>query len=137
MTPGPSDDARRSGWSIFRRAVSRVLRKRCPQCGTGELFAGRSKLRERCADCGLVYRREPGAMTGSMYLSAAITEVFAAGVIALVYLGTDWGAALSIAVGLPIVLAFCFWFLPVSKALWTAVEYATDAANREPWTRPR
>ena len=76
-------------------------------------------------------------MTGSMYLSAAVTQVFAAGVIALLYLATDWGAVLSIAVGLPIVLAFCYAFLPASRALWTAIEYATDVANREPWVRPR
>lgn len=126
-----------SGWLLFRRALGRVLRRRCPQCGAGELFESRSKLRDACASCGLVYRREQGAMTGAMYLSAAVTELFAALVIALVFLATDWSAARSIAVGLPVVLAFCWWFLPRSRALWTAVEYATDASNREPWTRPR
>lgn len=125
------------GGAALRAGTLRALRGRCPQCGSGALFARRFRLRESCSDCGLLYRREQGAMTGSMYLSAAVTQIFAAGLIALIYLGTDWGAALSIAVGLPVVLLFCYAFLPVSRALWTAIEYATDVGNREPWVRPR
>ena len=122
-----------SGWLTFRRALAKALRRRCPRCGEGALFATRFRLRDACDSCGLRYRREQGAMTGSMYLSAAVTEVFAAAVIAVTYLATDWGALTSIAVGLPLVLAFCYAFLPLSHAIWTAVEYATDVANREPW----
>jgi hypothetical protein len=76
-------------------------------------------------------------MTGSMYLSAAVTELFAALLVGGIWIATDWGAALSIAVGLPLVLAFTYAFLPVSRALWVAVEYATDVSNREPWVEPR
>ena len=75
-------------------------------------------------------------MTGSMYLSAVVTEVFAALVIAALWLGTDWSTAVSLCVGVPLVGAFAFWFLPRSRALWCAVEYATDVGNDEPWTRP-
>lgn len=96
-----------------------------------------ARLHASCGVCGLVYRREQGAMTGSMYLSAIVTELFAALLILVIFFGTDLGPAVSIAVALPLLLGFAYWWLPRSMALWTAIEYATDVANREPWAAPR
>ncbi len=124
----------RVGKSSF---FARALRGRCPQCGAGLLFRTWARLAEACSRCGLVYRRESGAQTGSMYLSAAVTQVFAAAVIFAFAVGTDRPAWRMIAVGLPLVLAFCAFFLPRSMALWVAVEYATDVGNGEPWVAPR
>lgn len=118
-------------------ALRRVLGRRCPQCGGGPLFRAYARLLESCPVCGLVYRREHGAQTGSMYLSAAVTQLFAALVIALVWTLTDWSAGVSIAASLPLVGAFCAFFLPYSQAIWVAVEYVTDAVNREEWVEPR
>jgi uncharacterized protein (DUF983 family) len=121
------------GWLCF----GRVLRKRCPQCGVGRLFRSRFRLSARCEHCGLVYRREQGAQTGSMYLSTAVSEVFGALVIFAVWIFTDWNAWQSLAVGVPIVVFQSFAFLPYSMALWVAVEYLTDVCNREWWADPR
>ena len=118
-------------WAPFLRA----WRGRCPRCGSGGLFAQRFRLQPSCGSCGLVYRREQGAMTGQMYLSAAVGQVLAALLFLGVWLGTDWGAALALAVTLPLMLGFSYWFLPRSMALWVAVEYLTDRGNREPWAR--
>jgi uncharacterized protein (DUF983 family) len=41
-------------------ALARGLRKRCPHCGHGRLFAGWTHHLERCSTCGLVYERNPG-----------------------------------------------------------------------------
>lgn len=68
-------------------------------------------------------------MTGQMYLSAAVTQLFAAGCIAGIWLGTDWGPLTSIAVSVPVVIGFCAWFLPKAMALWVAVEFLTDVGN--------
>jgi uncharacterized protein (DUF983 family) len=40
-------------------ALRRGLAKRCPHCGQGRLYSGRTHL-ERCDACGLVYERNPG-----------------------------------------------------------------------------
>lgn len=40
-------------------ALRRGLRKRCPHCGEGQLFAGWSHL-DRCSVCGLVFEPNPG-----------------------------------------------------------------------------
>jgi len=37
------------------------------------LFEGYARLKQQCDACGLVFRREQGAMTGSMYMSAVVT----------------------------------------------------------------
>ena len=37
----------------------RGLRKRCPHCGKGHLYAGWSEL-DRCSTCGLVFVPKPG-----------------------------------------------------------------------------
>ena len=48
-----------SGWKLIGTALRRGLRKRCPHCGQGRLFAGWSHI-ERCSVCGLVFARNPG-----------------------------------------------------------------------------
>jgi hypothetical protein len=72
-----------------------------------------------------------------MYVSAAVTELFAAAVAVGLFLLTDWGVVAGLAVGGPLVLGFCYAFLPVSIAFWSAVEYAADVGNGEPWAAPR
>jgi uncharacterized protein (DUF983 family) len=44
---------------VIRTALWRGLRKRCPHCGEGPLFAGWSQV-ERCSICGLVFVPNPG-----------------------------------------------------------------------------
>jgi uncharacterized protein (DUF983 family) len=122
---------------VIRRCVARTLRHACPQCGRGRLFARWARLRERCEHCGLVYRREDGAELGSMYLLATVSQSFAGLVFLGVFLGTDWPASLGLAVGAPVVLAFCYGFLPMSMAVWTAVEYLADVSSGEWWANPR
>ncbi len=117
--------------------VRRAFAQRCPQCGQGPLFASFARLHARCSECGLLYRREAGAQTGAMYLTATVTELFAAALALSLFFLTDLGTTQAIALGVVIVLVFSYAVLPRAMALWTAVEYATDVSNREPWTSPR
>jgi len=72
-----------------------------------------------------------------MYLSAAVTQIFACLVILVVWVFSDWGVLLSTVLTLPLVVLFCIGFLPYSQAIWVAVEYATDVHNGEEWVRKR
>jgi uncharacterized protein (DUF983 family) len=117
--------------------LRRALKSRCPQCGTGALFARYARLHPACPDCGLVYRREQGAMTGSMYLSAIATEVFAALLAVALFFATDWSTPVALGVGLALVVVFAYFWLPRAIALWVAIEYATDVHNGESWASPR
>jgi uncharacterized protein (DUF983 family) len=103
----------------------------------GPLFRAFARLAETCERCGLVYRREQGSQTGSMYMTAIAGEVFAVLVVFALWFSFDWSTTRFVLVAMPIVLAFCIAFLPLSQALWVGVEYATDLANREPWAELR
>jgi uncharacterized protein (DUF983 family) len=122
---------------LRRTCFERVLRHQCPQCGRGPLFERWARVRERCDHCGLIYRREDGSELGAMYVSAVVSQVFAAALSVLLWVVTDLGVFSGLAVGTPLVLAFCYGTLPMSMALWIAVEYLTDVANQEWWARPR
>jgi uncharacterized protein (DUF983 family) len=115
----------------------RAWRRRCPQCGEGSLFESYARLRKQCDGCGLVFRREQGAMTGSMYMSAVVTEIFAALLVILIWTCTSWSVTTSLLVSIPVLVLFTAWWLPRSMALWTAVEYGTDVQNKESWAKPR
>lgn len=117
----------------WRAFVARAWRGRCPRCGRSPLFERTFRLRPSCETCGLVYRREPGAMTGQMVLSAAVTEILAGALVLVVFFCTDWSAATALWVCVPAVTVFCYWFLPKAMALWVAVEFMTDLGNRDPW----
>jgi uncharacterized protein (DUF983 family) len=119
------------GRPTIRRILGRSWAGNCPRCDRGALFQSRFRLRPGCTVCGLVYRREPGAMTGQMYLSAVVTEVFAVLLIVLIWVGTDWSPWRSIAVSVPLVIVFSYWFLPKAMALWVGIEFLTDVANRD------
>lgn len=122
---------------VRKRALLRGLSLRCPQCGSRGLFRGYARLHDACPTCGLVLRREQGAQTGSMYLTAALTQTFACVLIFAVWFGTDWSAGTSLAVALPLVVAASVFALPLCQSIWAAVEYVTDAVNGEPWVKPR
>ena len=117
--------------------LRRTLSGRCPQCAEGPLFARYARLHERCPVCGLVYRREQGSMTGAMYVSTVVSELFAAALAVLLFLLTDWSSAIAVPVGIALVVVFSYFWLPRAMALWVAVEYATDVANGESWVSPR
>jgi uncharacterized protein (DUF983 family) len=131
------DDGERSGAGARLVFLRRAWRRRCPQCGEGRLFRRYARLERECATCGLVYRRESGSQTGSMYLTAAVTELFAAMVALALFFATDWSTGVALTVGVVFVLGFSYTFLPISMATWVAVEYAVDVSNGESWAQPR
>jgi uncharacterized protein (DUF983 family) len=127
----------RSSPGAWRRIFPRVLRGRCPQCGAGALFRAYARLARACERCGLVFRREQGAETGTMYLTAAVSEVFAAALVFLFWWAFDWTPLAFVLVTAPLVLGFCVLLLPAAQAFWVGVEYTTDLQNGEPWVDPR
>lgn len=115
----------------FGTALGRALRRRCPACGRGALFAGFQRLRRSCPACGWVVEREPGAVTGAMYLISIVSQLFAAALFFVVWIFTDWGPWTKLAVALPAIAVFSFVALPFVRALWVAVDYLTDVGTGE------
>lgn len=114
----------------FWRRIGRSLRLRCPRCGRGRLFAGWFRMEDRCSDCGLDLRREPGFYLGSIYVNYGLTAL----VVTVVYV-----AALSLGYGrsrslLWIMAAFCvafpLWFFRYARSLWLGLDHYVDRDSR-------
>jgi hypothetical protein len=85
---------------VFWTAIGRGVRKRCPHCGRGPLFARGWTHVERCPCCGLVYERNPGDTWAFTIIGDRLPI---AAIIAIIYFGVG-GSHRSLAVGLIAVL---------------------------------
>lgn len=110
-------------------ALRRAFRGRCPRCGQGALFTARFRLHSACSSCEMPYRREQGAMTGQMVLSAVLTEIFAVLVSLALFFLTDLDRSQGLLIGVPTVVGFSYWCLPRMMAAWVAIEFFTDAVS--------
>jgi uncharacterized protein (DUF983 family) len=115
----------------FLVMLRRGLRRRCPVCGEGRIFGSLFRLRRTCSHCGWIVEREPGTVTGPMYLVSVLTLPFAALVFAFLWLLTDWSPSVQVLVGIPVILLFSGLALVVAKGTWAAVEYFTDVRSGE------
>ncbi len=88
-----------------RRVLARGLRRRCPHCGRGPLFAKWFTLHERCRVCGLKIEHKPGdtwalwLIGDRVFIAVLIVAVF------LVFRSSSWafaGVMLAV-VGVPLV----------------------------------
>jgi uncharacterized protein (DUF983 family) len=113
----------------FLNIVGRGLRRRCPHCNERRIFRSFTKLRRSCPGCGWIVEREPGTVTGAMYVISIISMFFAVGLWLLMLALTDWSEGVMIAVALPLIALFSYVALPPTKGFWVAVEYWTDHAT--------
>ncbi len=114
----------------LRRLPATVLSLRCPACGRGSLFRSRLALRERCAECGVVFEREEGAGIGVAvvaYTVAALAGLAAVGLV--VWRWGDVPGLAAIGAGVAVVAALATWRR--SKAAWTWLLWATGLVFRD------
>ena len=107
--------------------LARGLAKRCPLCGTGNLFTGWFHMKERCPGCNYRFEREEGFFLGAYVINLAITEglLIAFAIVPAIVLfaaNPDMSAKPLIVSGLVAALLGPLVFYPFSKTLWSAVE---------------
>jgi uncharacterized protein (DUF983 family) len=105
--------------------LARGAAKRCPRCGSGGLFEGWFRIRDRCPRCGLRLEREEGGFLGAMVLSYTVTAVVWLALL-VVWLIVDLPdlhvAALTIAsIAVAGLVPLLFW--PFSKTIWASVDH--------------
>jgi uncharacterized protein (DUF983 family) len=131
----PSGDGHDPGAT---RAILRGLVRRCPRCGSGGLFRGWLKIRERCPRCGLRLEREEGGFLGAMTINYLVTVLVWIALL-VVWLVVDLPdvrvAPLTIA-SVALVALFPLLFFPFAKTTWTAIDYlvyrsSPDYASRD------
>ena len=106
------------------RAMLRGLARRCPRCGSGQLFRGWFTMVERCPRCGLSFSREEGAWLGSFVISFGVTEALLAVIIAIsIAMTLPDPPALQLSIGAAVAMvAFPLAFYPFSKTIWAAID---------------
>lgn len=113
---------------MIGKALARGLRKRCPHCGQGPLFAGWKHL-ERCDRCGLVYERNPGDTWAFTVIG---DRVPVAAAIALVYFGLfRINPTLGI-VALVVLGAVLIWTAPNRWGVGIALHYVSRVYFPDP-----
>jgi uncharacterized protein (DUF983 family) len=113
---------------LIGTALWRGVRKRCPHCGEGRLFAGWSFL-ERCSVCGLVFARNPGDTWGFTIIGDRLPL---AAMIALIYFGVVRSHPVLGVTMLAALAALAIWTTPNRWGIGIALHYL----SRVHWPDP-
>lgn len=109
----------------FRVLLSRMLRRRCPYCGGGNIFSNYWSLKPICPTCEVRYEREEGYFLGAYAVNLVVSESIALGLALGLLFGTGLRdapllqqeiIAIGLAVLFPVVL------FPYSRGLWMAID---------------
>jgi uncharacterized protein (DUF983 family) len=114
--------------NVIRTALRRGLRKRCPHCGEGQLFSGRSHL-ERCAICGLVFARNPGDTWAFTIIGDRLPM---AAMIAVIYFGVGRSRPLLGLTMLAVLMALLVWTSPNRWGAGIALHYVSRVYMADP-----
>ncbi len=107
--------------------LARGLTKRCPLCGSGGLFTGWFRMRERCPGCGYRFEREEGFFLGAYVVNLGITEgllLLLVVVPCIIFLAANPDTSLVPIVvgGLVAAVVAPLLFYPFSRTLWSAID---------------
>lgn len=117
--------------SFFHTLWITGIRRKCPVCEQGPLFATYFSLHKTCSVCGARFERETGEATGGMSVSIVVLGVIFLTVYPLLEIFTDWSAGVHLAIWLPFSLIFPVLFYPFSRALWVVFLYLTNGIRQD------
>lgn len=141
-TPSLPNTARPRPWSIpsdngarARVELARALKRQCPYCGAGDIFANWWTLREQCPACGVSFVREDGYFLGAYALNLIFAEFLGLGLALYLLFGTElrelpMGWQMVIAAGLA--TAFPLLLFPYARTLWMALDLILNPPGENP-----
>lgn len=108
------------------RVVLRGLTRRCPLCGSGEIFTSWFRQRERCPRCNYPTTRVDDQWIGSLGMNTIVSFGLLLVTIAVGFIVTypDPPVAPLLAVAVAVAGVFPVLFYPISKSLWSAIDMA-------------
>jgi uncharacterized protein (DUF983 family) len=109
------------------RMLRRGLTKRCPICGSGHLFDGWFRMKERCPGCDFRFEREEGFFLGAYTINLAIAEglLLVLAIVPLILLlnaNPDMSVWPIAVVGLLAAVLAPIVFYPFSRTIWSAID---------------
>lgn len=111
-----------SGLRRFLTASGRAVRRCCPYCGAGHIFAGWFTLKERCPGCHTLYAYEDGYFLGAYAINLVVTELLTVAAVIWMIAGTDMSVPRMQLAGISLAVALPLLFYPVATLLWVAID---------------
>ncbi len=116
------------------RMLGRGLVKRCPLCGSGDLFTGWFTMRDNCPKCGHRFERDPDFFFGAYVINLAITEgllllLAIVPLIAVLASGGDVNIVPILVLGAAAAIVAPLAFYPFSRTIWAAIDLILRPAN--------
>jgi uncharacterized protein (DUF983 family) len=107
--------------------LRRGLTKRCPVCGSGHLYDGWFRMKERCPRCDYKFEREEGFFLGAYTINLAISEglvllLAIVPLIALLGTGREVNLWPIVGIGLAAAILAPLVFYPFSRTIWSAID---------------
>ena len=123
----------------IRRLLSRGIRRRCPLCGGGGVFATFFQVRDRCPQCNFPLQREEGHWLGAVGINTIVTfGLLFFTMLVTVLLSIDERRAAPIVI--PCFLVACLTpvlFFGSSHTVWSAIELAMNPLEPNDDVDPR
>ena len=110
----------RNGRAGIRTVIWRGLKRRCPRCGRGALFARWFTLEKRCRVCSLEFEEKPGDTWAFWLIGDRIFLGFLIIAVFLVFRSSSWtfGLLLLVVTGVPLV-----WTMPHRMGVCVALDF--------------
>jgi uncharacterized protein (DUF983 family) len=103
----------------------------CPVCQRGKIFRSLFTINVCCPNCGVVFERDPGEVTGGMAITLVLTStitVISGGLLALLTALPIWLLIGSLSV---FTVVFGLLFYRHARGLWISFLYLTDSMFEE------
>ena len=109
----------------------RCLKLRCPVCGEASIVNRPFQVNERCAACGVIFKREEGFFVGAIMANVVATEVL----ILIVYLGglllTNVGDQAILTILFIVGATFPLAFYHHSWSLWLGLDHLIEGLSSQ------
>lgn len=115
----------RNTWNRFLVTMRRAFSRRCPYCGSPDIYESYFALRERCPWCGVQFEREEGYFLGAYALNLIVAELLGLGLAIILLFRTElrhlsliWQEIIAVALA----IAFPVILFPFSRTVWIALD---------------
>ncbi len=121
-----------------RSALAGILRRLCPGCRRGSIFAALWVMNDDCPVCGLDFDRgDPGHFTGAMYVSYGLAIPLIALLTLIEHLIVpDWSLFRLVVLATLICVPLIPWVWQYSRVIWIYFDRYFDPEDDRPSGRP-
>ena len=108
----------------------RCLKLTCPACGKASIVGRPFNVNERCAACGVIFKREEGFFVGAIMANVVATEMLILVVYFLCLLLTNLDEQTMLTIVFIVGVTFPLFFYHHSWALWLGMDHLIEGLAR-------